>query len=193
MGKNNSKLEPGTIEELSKQTEFSEQELQQWYKDFMNDFPKGYVKLHEFEKMYEGFFPNGDASKFARHVFHAFDQNGDGHIDFKEFVCGLNATLRGTIEQKLKWAFRVYDIHEDGFISKDEMKDIISAIHKVTGNKRDTCKEKSLQQEIEEVFQRMDKNADQKISLKEFVENAAKDPGLVSLLELHQTTDKCSK
>lgn len=91
MGKQNSKLQPGTIEELSKQTEFSEEEIRQWYKDFVHDFPKGYVKLGEFERMYEGFFPNGDASKFARHVFHAFDVDGDGHIDFREFVCGLNA------------------------------------------------------------------------------------------------------
>nr|XP_022318075.1 neurocalcin-like [Crassostrea virginica] len=185
MGKNNSKLKPGTIEELSKQTTFSEDEIRNWYKDFIHDFPKGYVKLHEFEKMYEGFFPNGDASKFARHVFHAFDVNGDGHIDFREFVCGLNATLRGSIQQKLQWAFRVYDIHEDGYISKEEMKDIISAIHKVTGNKRGPEGEKTLQQEIEEVFQRMDKNDDQRISLKEFLETATKDPGLIKLLELH--------
>nr|XP_011427450.2 neurocalcin homolog [Crassostrea gigas] len=191
MGKQNSKLQPGTIEELSKQTEFSEEEIRQWYKDFVHDFPKGYVKLDEFERMYEGFFPNGDASKFAKHVFHAFDVDGDGHIDFREFVCGLNATLRGSIEQKLQWAFRVYDIHEDGYISKEEMKDIISAIHKVTGSKRDTGSEMTLRQEIEEVFQRMDKNADQRISLREFLESAAKDPGLVNLLELHQTTDTC--
>ncbi|XP_048761906.2 neurocalcin-like [Ostrea edulis] len=188
MGKQNSKLAPGTIEELSKQTQFSEQELRQWYVDFTQDFPKGYVKLDEFEKMYEGFFPDGDASKFARHVFHAFDINGDGHIDFREFVCGLNATLRGSVEQKLQWAFRVYDIHEDGYISKEEMKDIISAIHKVTGDKRKAGNERTLQQEIDDVFRRMDKNADQKISNKEFIESAAKDPGLVTLLELHQVT-----
>jgi hypothetical protein len=33
----------------------------------------------------------------------------------------------------------------------------------------------------------MDKNADQKISKKEFVESATKDPGLVSLLKLHES------
>lgn len=65
------------------------------------------------------------------------------------------------------------------------------AIHKVTGSKRDTGSEMALRQEIEEVFQRMDKNADQRISLREFLESAAKDPGLVKLLELHQTTDTC--
>lgn len=145
MGKQGSKLQPGTIEELSKQTEFSEEEIRQWYKDFVHDFPKGYVKLDEFERMYEGFFPNGDASKFARHVFHAFDVDGDGHIDFREFVCGLNATLRGSIEQKLQWAFRVYDIHEDGYISKEEMKDIISVSslpHTTTIGELHFCKER---------------------------------------------------
>ena len=69
----------------------------------------------------------------------------------------------------------------------------LQAIHKVTGNKRGPEGEKTLQQEIEEVFQRMDKNDDQRISLKEFLETATKDPGLIKLLELHQTTDTCSK
>ncbi|XP_061192043.1 neurocalcin homolog [Saccostrea echinata] len=184
MGKQSSKLKPQTIADLRKQTDFTEKEIQQWYQDFIKDWPKGYLTLDEFEKMYIGFFPKGDASKFARHVFRAFDVNDDGHVDFREFICGFSATLRGTVEQKLKWAFKIYDADKNGFISKSEMKDIISAIHRIAGTMTDTGNEQSIQQKIEQVFQQMDKNHDEQISLDEFLESASKDISLVTVLEL---------
>lgn len=40
MGSRSSALKPETVADLRKQTEFTEKEIQDWYKDFIADWPK---------------------------------------------------------------------------------------------------------------------------------------------------------
>lgn len=37
----------------------------------------------------------------------------------QDFVTALSILLRGTVHEKLRWTFNLYDINKDGYINKE--------------------------------------------------------------------------
>ena len=92
-----------------------------------------------------------------------FDEDGGGDVDFKEFVSGLSAfSSKGNKEEKLHFAFKVYDIDRDGFISNGEL---FIVLKMMVGN---NLKDMQLQQIVDKTMMEADQDGDGKISFEEF-------------------------
>ena len=54
-------------------------------------------------------------------IFTIFDKDGNGHLDFVEFLCATDMTSHGTLEEKLRWNFKAYDKDGSGTLEKEEL------------------------------------------------------------------------
>lgn len=50
----------------------------------------------------------------------------DGYIDFVEYIAAISLLLKGEINQKLKWYFKLFDQDGNGKIDKDELETIFT-------------------------------------------------------------------
>nr|XP_023396904.1 calsenilin isoform X4 [Loxodonta africana] len=157
--------QPEGLDQLQAQTKFTKKELQSLYRGFKN----------------------GDATMYAHFLFNAFDADGNGAIHFEDFVVGLSILLRGTVHEKLKWAFNLYDINKDGYITKEEMLAIMKSIYDMMGRHTyPILREDAPLAHVERFFQKMDRNQDGVVTIDEFLETCQKDENIMRSMQLFE-------
>jgi len=188
MGAKQSQLTPNDVSQLLHNTHLSEQEIREFHKDFLKSHPKGRMTKQDVTKLYKKTYPNGDPTAVVDEMFRVYDADKDGTIDFREFLVGLGASQHSNSEgEKLKLAFQMFDADNSGYITNAEMHALVRAIYKAQAyGKYD---EKVADTVGGLMFQQLDKNRDNKITLNEFVEGAQKDPSIARLLQM----DLCGK
>ncbi|XP_023261056.1 guanylyl cyclase-activating protein 2-like [Seriola lalandi dorsalis] len=172
-----------------KQIEEEELELnsiQDLYKSFIKECPSGSLYLHEFKRMF-GVQNGTPESQYMDSIFRAFDMNHDNTMDFIEYVAALHLVLRGKLEDKLRWSFKVFDNDDNGRLDRHELLKIVKIIYKIKkGSVSDEAGKPSLTpaEVCDRIFREVDDNSDGQITLDEFVQGAQRSPWLQSFLRL---------
>ena len=87
----------------------------------------------EFRRVYNRLFP-GNADDFADIMFKTFDTDRSGTVDLREFLIGLLMSDSQNVNEKIQFAFDMYDLNKNGTISRDEVREIsrVSIVQVVT-------------------------------------------------------------
>ncbi|KAI6659935.1 Amphicalbin [Oopsacas minuta] len=114
---------------------------------------------------------------FMERVFKAFDLDNDGFIDEIEWVKGLSIFLRGTIDEKIKYCFYVYDLNNDFYISREEMFHMLKTSMIKQPTEEDP--EEGIKDLIELILKKMDLDHDGKLSPGDFEKSVQAEPLLL--------------
>uniref|UniRef100_A0A673LJL3 Guanylyl cyclase inhibitory protein-like n=1 Tax=Sinocyclocheilus rhinocerous TaxID=307959 RepID=A0A673LJL3_9TELE len=107
-------------------------ELYEWFRKFLNECPSGLITLHEFRRHFCNGTAGKESAEYAEQIFRTLDNNGDGVVDFREYVTAISMLIEGTTVEKLRWSFKLYDKDKDGAITRSEMLEIMQvSVYKV--------------------------------------------------------------
>ena len=136
----------------------------------------------------------GDAENFVNHILRIFDTDGNDFLSFKEFLLAMDIANCSTSElksssfeppsqifaaqEKLNWAFKLYDIDNDGLVDQQEMAIIMQTLDDIEGVKSGEAQDDGNGnpdhvptpfERAASLFAALDRNNDGSLTRKEFV------------------------
>ncbi|KAI7728176.1 hypothetical protein M8C21_013192, partial [Ambrosia artemisiifolia] len=129
----------------------------------------------------------GGENLFLNKVFDLFDEKQNGVIEFEEFVHVLGIFHpNAPMEQKIDFAFRLYDLRKTGYIEREEVQEMIVATLKETGMH---LSDEVLEEIIDNTFADADADMDGRINNEEWKNFVIQRPQLLKNMTLPSLRD----
>ena len=113
-----------------------------------------------------------DPAPQVEKLFQLFDKDRSGQIDVREFMIGLSNFTGAGKEEKLKFAFMVFDEDGNGVITKQELVKILKANHMASTDKE-------VMRKADTIMAQADKDGDGVVDFDEFVLISKKFPNIL--------------